>query len=638
MTYKREILERRRERKIAIAEEKRRWRVLYYNSDGKPDKRRRPGRPWDPSLYAGPDKQTYTAGSGVDLLAHTRAKGEDERLGSIKSVENTLGQVSLQSYLEQVNMYEQLLEPIQRVMRDTMGGNILDFAQPSGKEGIATRPRGGGAGGGDRDDDGASTTALVPAGSKSAAAAATSIGESNGKRERHGSSGRGGGASKRNAAGKMELVRRRIAGLEQRGFGPVGADVADALRAIGALHPPANSSTTSNSISSSSNNRSGAATDSGKARGGGVGKNSNSFGNGAGNAAWKSTGGGEPQADHLAPISRSTGNDSSAGWQLDSSLADITVKEPLPPTPAELFAAYRLKKARARRSYLPSAESFAPYFQREGASDGRRKLSVAEASVAASVEAALLAARTVATEGEGDEYGEGAYRGGGGRDGALVPTEAAVEGGVRRSSVGGAELVSSQSAPSFLRRKLSSSISAGAMHVLSSPQPSPSSSSSVGSRAMVPFGTPSPGGSGGGNSGGGGGSSPPKRLGKSAVGGGVAVSAYTAAAAAAVGITPVTLAEEAAAQSRAMLYNAGLNTMKEEPTDQDGNPVYWLDVNDAVKRREGEVNAYLFDKRRKAKKSNRRTGKIPWELLDQLDGETTRFDREKAYVDFNKKY
>ena len=39
--------------------------VLYFTSDGKPDKRRRPGRPWDPS--AGEERQTYHGGKN-DIL------------------------------------------------------------------------------------------------------------------------------------------------------------------------------------------------------------------------------------------------------------------------------------------------------------------------------------------------------------------------------------------------------------------------------------------------------------------------------------------------------------------------------------------------------------------------------------------
>jgi len=129
LNYKREILARRRAKRIAIGEERRRWAVLYYTSDGKPDKRRRPGRPWEASVFAGGEKAVYSGGSGVNLMAHiqkeklARAGGSEFKMGSIKSVEQTLQQVSLQTYLEEVNLYEQLLNPIQQIMEKNMGLN-----------------------------------------------------------------------------------------------------------------------------------------------------------------------------------------------------------------------------------------------------------------------------------------------------------------------------------------------------------------------------------------------------------------------------------------------------------------------------------------------------------------------------------
>ena len=38
------------------------------------------------------------------------------------------------------------------------------------------------------------------------------------------------------------------------------------------------------------------------------------------------------------------------------------------------------------------------------------------------------------------------------------------------------------------------------------------------------------------------------------------------------------------------------------------------------------------------KKTIRRTGTIPWQLLDQLAGEQKRFENEKSYVEFNMKF
>mmetsp|Transcript_10608 Transcript_10608/g.17292 ORF Transcript_10608/g.17292 Transcript_10608/m.17292 type:complete len:836 (+) Transcript_10608:127-2634(+) len=144
LNYKRDILARQKARRIAVAEEKRRWQVLYYTSDGKPDKKRRPGRPWDPSIYAGGNKATYSGGGGVNLMAHieqarNQATGE-HKPGSVKSVEKTLNQVGLQTFLEEVNLYEQLLEPIAKVMRDNMGvtpmGTSALAANGYGSEGV----------------------------------------------------------------------------------------------------------------------------------------------------------------------------------------------------------------------------------------------------------------------------------------------------------------------------------------------------------------------------------------------------------------------------------------------------------------------------------------------------------------------
>ena len=54
--YERETRVQKKKRQQAIAEERRKWQVRFYTMNGKPDKKRRPGRPWDPSVYAGPDK------------------------------------------------------------------------------------------------------------------------------------------------------------------------------------------------------------------------------------------------------------------------------------------------------------------------------------------------------------------------------------------------------------------------------------------------------------------------------------------------------------------------------------------------------------------------------------------------------
>lgn len=42
--------------------------------------------------------------------------------------------------------------------------------------------------------------------------------------------------------------------------------------------------------------------------------------------------------------------------------------------------------------------------------------------------------------------------------------------------------------------------------------------------------------------------------------------------------------------------------------------------------------------RRERKKYNRKSAVIPWDLLDTLDGEKKRFEKEKLYVEFHKKF
>eukprot|EP00601_Ochromonadales_sp_CCMP2298_P028273 CAMPEP_0173332308 /NCGR_PEP_ID=MMETSP1144-20121109/4289_1 /TAXON_ID=483371 /ORGANISM="non described non described, Strain CCMP2298" /LENGTH=569 /DNA_ID=CAMNT_0014277195 /DNA_START=142 /DNA_END=1848 /DNA_ORIENTATION=+ len=123
LNYKRDLVARHDAKRIAIAEEKRRWGVRFFTSDGKPDKKRRPGRPWDASIFAGANKMTYTGGT-VNLMAHIEAgkrQKAGQKGGTVESVEATLGQVGLQTYLEEINLYERLMEPISKIMQKTMG-------------------------------------------------------------------------------------------------------------------------------------------------------------------------------------------------------------------------------------------------------------------------------------------------------------------------------------------------------------------------------------------------------------------------------------------------------------------------------------------------------------------------------------
>jgi len=101
-----------------VAEEKRKWTVRYYTSDGKPDKKRCPGKPWDPSILAGPEKAVYSGGHDVDLLSQTKS-GDKFRIGSKESVDKVVRDMTLQTYLEGVTHYESLLNPLMKVMQNS---------------------------------------------------------------------------------------------------------------------------------------------------------------------------------------------------------------------------------------------------------------------------------------------------------------------------------------------------------------------------------------------------------------------------------------------------------------------------------------------------------------------------------------
>lgn len=117
--YQRDLLTREKKERQAIAEEKRRWTVKWYTSDGKPDKRRRPGRAWDKDVYAGVEKMTYNPKS-IDILGELPDKNK-MKPGSDESVEATLNQMSLQTYLSEIYAYESLLNPITNIMQTSFG-------------------------------------------------------------------------------------------------------------------------------------------------------------------------------------------------------------------------------------------------------------------------------------------------------------------------------------------------------------------------------------------------------------------------------------------------------------------------------------------------------------------------------------
>lgn len=116
--------DRNDQRKSIIAEEKRRWKIRFYSKNGKPDRQRRPGRPWDPSiLEAAKEKITYTGGADIDLTALNEGNFDSSLTGaggSKETVDKVVKQVALQNYLNEVAKYEQLMIPLQKIMEDTI--------------------------------------------------------------------------------------------------------------------------------------------------------------------------------------------------------------------------------------------------------------------------------------------------------------------------------------------------------------------------------------------------------------------------------------------------------------------------------------------------------------------------------------
>jgi hypothetical protein len=75
-----------------IAHERRSWQVRWLRPSGKPDKNRRPGRPWDAAAYSGPERETFCGGTS-DVFAFN-ASVDSLRMGSDESLKRVMGQVS----------------------------------------------------------------------------------------------------------------------------------------------------------------------------------------------------------------------------------------------------------------------------------------------------------------------------------------------------------------------------------------------------------------------------------------------------------------------------------------------------------------------------------------------------------------
>ena len=115
MVYDKEVTAKKVARQQAISDERCKWAVVFRNPDGKPDKQRK-----KPGL----EKMTYSAGVGVDLLANIddgRGILKAPPPGSLESIDKTISKVALDTYLDQVSTYEQLLNPLSTIMQRGLG-------------------------------------------------------------------------------------------------------------------------------------------------------------------------------------------------------------------------------------------------------------------------------------------------------------------------------------------------------------------------------------------------------------------------------------------------------------------------------------------------------------------------------------
>jgi hypothetical protein len=107
----------------------------YIFLGGKPDKR---------SKIAGPEKGTYCGGYGVNLLANLNSKNTEKNgklleLGSTESLDRTFEKVTLQTYIDQVNTYEQILNPLSVILEKGLGAGGPDYL---GAEDLGWGPEG----------------------------------------------------------------------------------------------------------------------------------------------------------------------------------------------------------------------------------------------------------------------------------------------------------------------------------------------------------------------------------------------------------------------------------------------------------------------------------------------------------------
>jgi len=104
------------ERKRKIAHERRFWKINFTTKTGKPDKMRRPGKPWNPSVFSNSARNGYSSGA-IDLLVQSGLReGSDGKF--FASPERIESVIEHQSYLTEVQQYEEIWNPISQIMHN----------------------------------------------------------------------------------------------------------------------------------------------------------------------------------------------------------------------------------------------------------------------------------------------------------------------------------------------------------------------------------------------------------------------------------------------------------------------------------------------------------------------------------------
>jgi len=127
--------------KQAVADERRKWQLRWFTPSGKPDKRRRPGRAWDASVYAGPEHRVFCGGQ-TDIMTATNLEKEKKLRwqpeGSKDRIDHHLAKIQLQTHTNQIQHYDQMLEPVGKILQKN---GFAPFLQPAEYYGNASHEK-----------------------------------------------------------------------------------------------------------------------------------------------------------------------------------------------------------------------------------------------------------------------------------------------------------------------------------------------------------------------------------------------------------------------------------------------------------------------------------------------------------------